>query len=254
MLLAKLGIKLEPGQVMLIYGPPMVGKSSLACIIARYWVKSIYQLRMKDMGIEVKEEPNILLIGTELAYQEPSYREFIEGFLRGTKYSIEYFDDPVNLFKAMVGTRGGLASKLGAGTVIILDSVSALADAHASELIAKMETTEPRTIAARVSPLTMFLGYRLRRYAVVTKGIGIVIAHAGSMAGTGKYRGLIDFKPSLAQRCGHHITYELYMEIYEPKRDYRVIKVVAARQNPEIEGNSALIRFTPDKDIEVKVG
>jgi len=233
-LLQTLGIDLQPKQVVLIYGQPMVGKSVLSALIAKWWA--------------LKRDSNVVIVGLETAYGEEDYVNFISKFLEGAKFNILMYDD-VQKAVSVLSTGRYISAVHGAG-VVVIDSVSALADAIAGQVVEKTGSLEPRVIAARVSPILRLIVRALRDVVVRRGGLGIVVAHAGSTAGTSKYRGIVDWRPSLATRCAHYISYELLLEIYEKKRDYRRVTVVAARNRPWIEGNSTLFRFR-ENDIEV---
>jgi len=235
-LIHSLGIDLQPKQVVLIYGLPMVGKSVLSAILARWWAQ--------------KHDSNVTILALETAYGEEDYMQFIQRFLQGSKFSIYVYDDIEKAQHVLLSMRY-MSSVHGAGAVVI-DSISALADAMASYVISKTGSTEPRVIAARVSPLLRMIVRGLREVVVRRGGLGIVVAHAGSTAGTGKYRGIADWRPSLAVRAAHYITYELLLEIWERNKEYRKLTVVAARNRPWIEGNSVLFRFT-ENDVEIYV-
>ena len=233
-LVKELGMVVQPKQVLLIYGQPMVGKSTLAAILARWWAQG--------------HDSNVVVLGLETAYGEEEYVEFISQYLKGVKFRIVTFDTVQNAMSSVL-RRAYMGLVHGAGAVI-LDSVSAFGDALASDLVAKMGTVEQRVVAARVSPIIKYVVMGVREVAVRRGGIGIVIAHAGSTAGTSKYRGLTDWRPSLSIKAGHYVSYELLLEVWEKKPEYRTLTIVAARNRPWLDGNSVLMRFA-ENDVEV---
>lgn len=70
----------------------------------------------------------------------------------------------------------------------------------------------------------------------------------GPRAGSFKYRGILDYRPSMARRVAHIISHEVFIDAVS--RDERIAILTASRTKPLAEGNSVRFRIT-DSGIEV---
>jgi len=124
---------------------------------------------------------------------------------------------------------------------LVLDSLSFIA-IRETALWSMRGVTEPRVIASRVIP-TLYTVAGIFKHLVVEKNaLGIMIMHAGSTAGAGKYRGLVDYRPSMAGRVAHSLDYLILMESEGPSLDSpRRLTLVASRLTPLNEGRT--VRF-----------
>jgi len=222
-----LGVRLTPRCTMNIFGLPMVGKSCMALAIAR--------------ELQERNKMDIFVLAVEPSYGDEEYKRLIGDFLGSANYRIDYVDT--------VGKILYRIHKVDKPTVIIVDSISALADAIA-ETYARRGITEPRVIAGHVAPALRYIARGLKTVCGQTGSIGILISHATSTAGTGNYRGVVPYRPSLSARAGHYLSYEVFMDFHPEKKDLRIMVVTAARAFPEIEGNTVTFRLQPNR-IEV---
>ena len=72
--------------------------------------------------------------------------------------------------------------------------------------------------------------------------------HAGSTAGTGKFRNVTDLRPSMAGRVAHSLDYLILMEAEGASLDApRRLTLVMSRLSPISEGKSVRFRFLGDK-------
>ena len=231
-----LGFEPLPKHVLLIYGEPMVGKSTLAAAIARWWAQ--------------RHNTNVTVIGTEASYYEEDFAEVLGRYLGDVKASVLTYTDRNVALRVLLGKR--YMSQVHNMGAVIIDSISAITDDVAVEVVMSTGSIEQRPISSRAAPVGRYIVKILKDVVVARNGLGIVIAHAGSTAGTGKYRGVSDYRPSLAIRCGHYVSYMLHLGFWERNREYRKLTVVAARSRPWLEGRSALFRFA-ENDVEVYV-
>jgi hypothetical protein len=132
---------------------------------------------------------------------------------------------------------------------LILDSLSFIAIRESARW--NMQgVTEPRVIAARVIP-QLYTVAAFKDLVIEKRALGIMIMHAGSMAGTGKFRGVTEFRPSMAGRVAHSLDYLILMEAEGASLDSpRKLTLVMSRLSPISEGKSVRFRFVGDK-IEV---
>ena len=207
-----------------IYGSSMVGKSVFAAILAKEFVG---------------DEGTVIIYGTEEHYSDDDYRGMISGFLPKNNY-INYCGSITDLFRYMnILLHKRIEGKL----ALILDSLSFIAMRETGYLNAR-GIIEPRAVSARVVPLLYSVSSLFKKLVVEKDALGIMIMHASSMAGTGKFRGIVDLKPSMAMRVAHSLDYLLLMTSEGARlEDPRTITVVASRLNPAIEGQSIKFVF-----------
>jgi len=210
--LGSVGVYLEPRTVVNIFGPPMVGKSVLAILLAKTVAKRVVVLAAEPSY----EEPRYLKLLTEATGFEPDVRH------------VKYFSQARDAFREL------------RDCAIVVDGVSALADREMAYWLTR--TTEPRVVAARIVPQTRALALAARMWANEREGFVVLVTHATSTAGAFRYRSLVDLKPSLAMRAGHYIDYELLLTVEED--GIRVLTVVASRATPWAEGRQLMLRFT----------
>ena len=209
--LGSVGVHLESRTVVNVFGPPMVGKSVLAILLARSVAK------------------RVVVLATEPSYEEPRYLKFLAeavGFEPDVRY-VKYFSQARDAFREL------------RDCAVVVDSVSALADRETAYWLSR--TAEPRVVAARVVPQTRALALTARLWANEREGFAVLVTHATSTAGAFRYRGLADLKPSLAMRAGHYVDYELLLTVEDDGT--RVLTVVASRTTPWAEGKQVLFRF-----------
>jgi stage V sporulation protein SpoVS len=231
-LLGKLGVSARDGCNIGLYGPSMVGKSVFAAMIAREYVG--------DSGVAV-------VFGTEVHYVNEEYREVIERFLPRHRY-VNVCDTTPRLYEYMGLVR---RARLEGRVALILDSLSFIAMRETAEWHMR-GVSEPRVIAARVIPLIYTVASAFKQLVAEKRALGVVVMHAGSMAGAGKYRGLVDYRPSMAGRVAHSLDYLVLMEsegatLEAPRR----LTLVASRLSPVYEGRSVRFKFKEDGVEEV---
>jgi hypothetical protein len=223
-LLAKLGVSVKEDKTIGIYGPSMVGKSVFATIIAREYAG---------------EEGSVIIFGTETHYADDDYRQLLRGFLPKHSY-VNVCESTPKLYEYM-----GLVkrSRIEGKVALILDSLSFIAMRETAEWNMK-GVTEPRVIVARVVPVLYTVAAAFKQLVIEKRALGIVIMHAGSMAGAGKYRGLVDYRPSMAGRVAHNLDYLILMEAEGSSLDSpRKLTLVASRLTPLNEGRTVKFRF-----------
>jgi hypothetical protein len=234
-LLGKLGVAVKEGYNIGLYGPSMVGKSVLAAVIAREYVG--------ESGVAV-------VFGTESHYMGEDYREMIERFLPKHRY-LNVCDTTPRLYEYMGLVR---RAKLEGRVALILDSLSFIAMRETAEWNMR-GVSEPRVIAARVIPLVYTVASAFKQLVVEKRALGIVIMHAGSTAGAGKYRGLVDYRPSMAGRVAHSLDYLVLMESEGATLEApRKLTLVASRLSPVSEGRSIKFKFKENEVEEVAEG
>ena len=230
-LLNRIEVSVKEGKTIGIYGLSMVGKSVLASMIARGFAG--------DSG-------HVIIFGTENHYADDDYRNLISKFLPKAHY-INYCNSLESLYKYLYLVR----KKSFEGRVaLILDSLSFIAIRETARW--NMQgVTEPRVIAARVIPQLYTVAAAFKDLVIDKRALGIMIMHAGSMAGTGKFRGVTEFRPSMAGRVAHSLDYLILMEAEGASLDSpRKLTLVMSRLSPISEGKSVRFRFVGDK-IEV---
>jgi len=222
--LSKLGISLKEGKTLGIYGLSMIGKSVLAAMIARDFVG---------------EGGNAVVFGTEAHYSDEDYRGLISKFLPKNHY-INYCHTIEDVYKYYnIVRRKTFEGKV----ALILDSLSFIAIRETAEWNMR-GVTDPRVISARVIPTLYTTAAAFKSLIIEKHGIGIMIMHAGSTAGVGKFRGLVDLRPSMAGRVAHSLDYLLLMEAEGPSLDSpRKLTLVASRLTPLDEGKSIKFKF-----------
>jgi len=224
--LAKLGVHVKPKKVVGIYGPPMVGKSVLSAIIASEYAG---------------EEGRVYVVATEMHYMEDDYLAMIRKYLPKNT-DIKTITRAEDAFKLLHALRHGLRRDVSGKRVVILDSLSFIAlDMSAYYLFAT--GLDIRPASARIIPVINSLSAMLKSIAVRGYALAIAVMHAGSTAGSGKFRGVSSLKPSMSMRAGHAFDYILLLDMDPASRDNRVLTVVANRVAPETEGASIKIRF-----------
>ena len=223
-LLGKLGVSVKEAKTIGIYGPSMVGKSVLASIIAREYAG---------------EEGTVIVFGTETHYADDDYRQLLRAFLPKHSY-VNVCESTPKLYEYM-----GLVkkSRIEGKVALILDSLSFIAMRETAEWNMR-GVTEPRVIAARVVPVLYTVAAAFKQLVIEKRALGIVIMHAGSTAGAGKYRGLVDYRPSMAGRVAHSLDYLILMESEGSSLDSpRKLTLVASRLTPLNEGRTVRFRF-----------
>jgi len=211
--LKRLGIDLAEKTIVNVFGPPMAGKSTLSLLLAR------------ELGARTT------VIACEPSYEEEPFIKFLNRVVGSDfKYDLRRVSSFAELLKTLREIREG---------IVIIDSLSALSDLEAQQWYERGVDT--RVVAAKVIPLVRAATLRLRYLVNRFNGYGVIITHATSTAGSFKYRGRFDLRPSLAMRCGHYIDYELLLRI--TNGGYRELTVTASRTSPWIEGRSIKFRF-----------
>jgi hypothetical protein len=227
-LLSRIDVPVKEGKTIGIYGFSMVGKSVLASMIARDFVG---------------ENGHVVIFGTENHYADDDYRNMISKFLPKSHY-INYCNSLESLYKYMYIVR----KKSFEGRVaMILDSLSFIAIRESAKW--NMQgVTEPRVIAARVIPQLYTVAAAFKDLVIEKHALGIMIMHAGTTAGTGKFRGITDLRPSMAGRVAHSLDYLVLMEAEGASLDSpRRLTLVMSRLSPISEGKYVRFRFVGDK-------
>jgi hypothetical protein len=227
-LLSRIDVSVKEGKTIGIYGLSMVGKSVLAAMISRDFVG---------------EGGHVVIFGTENHYADEDYRNLITKFLPKAHY-INYCNSLEALYKYLYLVR----KKSFEGRVaLILDSLSFIAIRETARW--NMQgVTEPRVIAARVIPQLYTVAAAFKDLVIEKRALGIMIMHAGSMAGAGKFRGITDLRPSMAGRVAHSLDYLILMEAEGAALDApRKLMLVMSRLSPLSEGKSVKFRFAGDR-------
>jgi ABC-type hemin transport system ATPase subunit len=234
-LLAKLDVIVKEGKVIGIYGQSLVGKSVLAAMIARDFVGA---------------DGNVVVFGTENHYADDDYRTLIEKFLPKNHY-INFCNSIEALYRYMALVK----KKSFEGKIaLILDSLSFIAIRETAKWSVQ-GVTEPRVIAARVIPQLYTVAAAFKDLVIEKHALGIMIMHASSTAGTGRYRGLVDLRPSMAGRVAHSMDYLLLLtaegaSINAPRR----LTLVMSRLSPLSEGKEVRFKFAGDRVEIVEEG
>jgi predicted ATP-dependent serine protease len=223
-LFEKLGVSLNPPKLVVLYGEAMVGKSTLAVMLAD--------------RLSQKLQKKSIVIYTEPIWEDPEFQSFIANSTKA-KFEIVKLADWRHFNSIVAGFRD---------RVIVLDSLSALVTDITSRFTAM--GWDVRAITPRVNQITVTMVHFLRMVVNNSRTVGIVVAHASSSAGVSKHRGAYEDRPAIPRRVLHEVDYELHMEIGEDPKT-RVLTVVANRINPFAEGVSAIFAFK-DGDIEVR--
>ena len=230
-LLSKIDVGVKEGKTIGLYGLSMIGKSILAAMIARDFAG--------DNGSAV-------VFGTENHYSDDDYRNMVSKFLPKSHY-INYCHSIEALYKYMyMVKKKGFEGRV----ALVLDSLSFIAIRETARW--NMQgATEPRVIAARVIPQLYTVAAAFKDLVIEKHALGIMIMHAGSMAGTGGFRGVADLRPSMACRVAHSLDYLVLMEAEGAALEAtRKLTLVMPRLSPLSEGKSAKFRFAGDK-IEI---
>jgi len=230
-LLDELGVKLVPPRTLCIYGPSGIGKSLLASALAG--------------ELSIIFEAPVKIYGVEEHYADPKYVELITRIARsmGAKeIDIDYISGPGNYRPQKVIRR---LLSIENPTIIIIDSLSALSDSYSvSQLIQHGSITEISPIVARTNPIVRIVSKHVVEVCSKTKSIGIFIAHASGTAGRGKFRGLLDYRPSFASRVLHNTWYTIYIDMVDEKdRLKRQAICVFNRLNNNFEGRRAVFNI-----------
>jgi predicted ATP-dependent serine protease len=223
-LFEKLGVSLNPPKLTVVYGEAMVGKSTLAVMLA------------DRLSQKLQKKPIIIYV--EPIWEDPEYQSFIAGVTKA-KFEIVKLVDWRHFNSIVAGFRD---------RVIVLDSLSALVTDIVSRFTAM--GWDVRAITPRVNQITVTLIHFLRMVVNNSKTVGIIVAHSTSSAGVSRHRGVFEDRPAIPRRVLHEVDYELHLEIGEDPKS-RVLTVVANRINPFGEGMSASFVFK-DGDIEVR--
>jgi energy-coupling factor transporter ATP-binding protein EcfA2 len=230
-LLSRIDVSVKEGKTIGVYGFSMVGKSILSTIIARDFAG---------------ENGNAIVFGTENHYADEDYRNMVSKFLPKNHF-INYCNNLETLYKYMyIVKKKSFEGKV----VLILDSLSFIAIRETARW--NMQgVSEPRVIAARVIPQLYTVAAAFKDLVVEKRALGIMIMHAGTTAGTGKFRGITDLRPSMAGRVAHSLDYLILMEAEGASLDApRKLTLVMSRLSPLSEGKSVKFRFSGDK-IEI---
>ena len=234
-LLKELGIELKPGKTIGIYGPSMVGKSVLATIIASEWAGP---------------EGNVVIYGVEPHYSDKEYRALIESFIRSKTKYVNYCKEPEEVFKYMYMVE---KRRFEGNVALILDSLSFIAMHEQAKWVSR-GITEPRVYQPRVIPLVYTIAGRFKRLVIDKSAVGIMIFHAGSTAGTGKFRGITTYRPSMAMRVAHSLDYLLLLTSEGAGLESpRELTVVASRLTPLIEGRTVKFIFKDGTVVPVEL-
>jgi len=227
-LLNRVDVSLKEGKTIGIYGLSMVGKSVLASMIARDFADG---------------DGHVIIFGTENHYADEDYRNLISKFLPKSHY-INYCNSLESLYRYLYLVR----KKSFEGRVaLILDSLSFIAIRETARW--NMQgVAEPRVIAARVIPQLYTVAAAFKDLVIEKHALGIMIMHAGSTAGAGKFRGLTDLRPSMAGRVAHSLDYLILMEAEGAALEApRKLTLVMSRLSPLSEGKSVRFRFSGDR-------
>lgn len=206
--LSAVGLELKPPIVILLYGPPKVGKTILSLQLAR-------ELGRKTTVFHC--EPN---------YMNPDFQELVR---RSAPENTEFIEvaKPWLIFY--------LDRYVKPDSTIIFDSASAIGELVADEL----KTFEPLVYTSRTALVARRLAYKLQRLASEKNLVVIVIAQA--TGGPGKYKG-VDYKPSMTLKAMHYTDYDLLLEPVSETQ--RRLVIVNARPKPWLEGKKLLLEFT----------
>lgn len=222
--LSGLGVDVKPKKMIGIYGPSMVGKSVFASLLAKEYVG--------DEGLAV-------VYGTEDHYADEDYKSMISAHLPSNSY-VNYCANVQELFRYMSILRH---KNVEGRVAVILDSLSFIAMREQSILIAR-GVTEPRVISARVVPVLYAVASQFKNLVVEKGALGIIVMHAASTAGTGKFRGITTLKPSMAMRVAHSLDYLVLMTAEDSRLDKpRTLTLVASRLSPGKEGRTVKFVF-----------
>jgi len=234
-LFSRLGVGVKEGKNVGLYGLPMIGKSVLAAILVREFVG---------------ENGTAIVFGTEDHYSDEDYRGLIASFLPKSHY-INYCRNVEEVYRYLNIVE---AKQFEGRVALILDSFSALANVEASELSAK-GLKEVRLKVSRVTPMVNEVATRFKRVLTEKHALGITVMHASSMAGAGKFRGLVDWKPVMSARVAHSLDYLIYMHAPEGTalNAPRALTMVASRLTPLDEGRTIKFRFK-EKTVEILEG
>jgi predicted ATP-dependent serine protease len=222
-LFEKLGVSLNPPKLLVLYGEAMVGKSTLAVMLA------------DRLSQKLQKKPIIIYV--EPIWEDPEYQNFIASTTK-SKFEIVKLADWRHFNSLVAGFRD---------RVIVLDSLSALVTDIMSRFTAM--GWDVRAITPRVNQITVTLIHFLRMVVNNSRTVGIVVAHSTSSAGVSKHRGVFEDRPAVPRRILHEVDYELMLEIGEDPKS-RVLSVIANRINPFVEGVSAMFTFK-DGDVDV---
>jgi ABC-type hemin transport system ATPase subunit len=227
-LLNRIDVSVKEGKTIGIYGLSMVGKSVLASMISRDFAG--------DNG-------HVIIFGTENHYADEDYRNLISKFLSKNHF-INYCNSLESLYKYMSIVK---KKQFEGRVALILDSLSFIAIRETAKW--NMQgVTEPRVIAARVIPQLYTVAAAFKDLIIEKHALGIMIMHAGTTAGTGKFRGFTDLRPSMAGRVAHSLDYLVLMEAEGASLDSpRKLTLVMSRLSPISEGKFVRFRFSGDR-------
>ena len=223
-LFEKLGVSLNPPKLLVLYGEAMVGKSTLAVMLA------------DRLSQKLQKKP--IVVYTEPVWDDPEYQNFLANSTK-SKFEVVKLVDWRQFNSIVAGFRD---------RVIVLDSLSALV----TDIVSRFTSMgwDIRAITPRVNQITVTLIHFLRMVVNNSRTVGIIVAHSSSSAGVSRHRGAYEDRPAVPRRILHEVDYELMLEIGEDPKT-RVISVVANRINPFGEGMSVTFTFK-DGDIEVQ--
>jgi predicted ATP-dependent serine protease len=223
-LFEKLGVSLNPPKLVVLYGEAMVGKSTLAVMLA------------DRLSQKLQRKPIVIYV--EPVWDDPEYQSFIANATKA-KFEVVKLVDWRQFNSIVAGFRD---------RVIVLDSLSALVTDIVSRFTAM--GWDVRAITPRVNQITVTLIHFLRMVVNNSRTVGIIVAHSTSSAGVSRHRGVFEDRPAIPRRILHEVDYELQLEIGEDLKA-RVLTVVANRVNPFVEGASVSFVFK-DGDVEVR--
>jgi predicted ATP-dependent serine protease len=223
-LFEKLGVSLNPPKLLVLYGEAMVGKSTLAIMLA------------DRLSQKLQKKP--IVIYTEPVWDDPEYQSFIANATK-SKFEVVKLADWRHFNSIVAGFRD---------RVIVLDSLSALVTDITSRFTSM--GWDIRAVTPRVNQVAVTMVHFLRMVVNNSRTVGIIVAHASSSAGVSRHRGAYEDRPAIPRRVLHEVDYELHMEIGEDPKT-RVLTVVANRINPFAEGMSVIFAFK-DGDVEFR--
>jgi predicted ATP-dependent serine protease len=223
-LFEKLGVSLNPPKLVVLYGEAMVGKSTLAVMLA------------DRLSQKLQKKPIVIYV--EPIWEDPEYQSFIANVTK-SKFEIVRLADWRHFNSVVASFRD---------RVIVLDSLSALVTDITSRFTAM--GWDIRAITPRVNQIAVTMIHFMRMVVNNSKTLGIIVAHASSSAGVSRHRGVFEDRPAIPRRVLHEVDYEIEMGIGEDPKT-RVINVVANRINPFAEGMSVVFTFK-DGDVEVQ--
>ena len=202
------GLTIKPPMVLLIYGPPKVGKTVLALQIAR------------ELDLPTKvfyAEPN---------YKNPDFQELLKKYMP-RQIDLQEISKPWFIFY--------MDKYVKDNKFVVIDSVSAIGEMVGDEL----KTFENLVYTSRTALVGRRIAFRMQRLAAEKNLIVVLIAQAtGSPQ---KYKG-VSYKPSMTMKSMHYTDYDILLEPVNMVQ--RRLTIVNARPKPWLEGKKFLLAFT----------